>query len=381
MAGIYIHIPFCVAKCRYCDFVSFPCEKGEKTAYTNALIKEMEMNSAEYRGKVFNTVFIGGGTPSTLPQGEIGRIMAALKNAFAISETAEITIEANPGTLSHEKLEEYKFCGINRLSMGLQSAQPNILKALGRIHSAEDFATGMALAKQVGFANINADLMYGLPEQTAEDFLDSIRYAALNGVTHISAYSLIVEENTPLYFDINGGAVLLPGEDEAFEMYSKGKALLERLGYHRYEISNYAKNGFCSAHNINYWDNGEYLGLGLNSHSAMSKNGKWQRWANIADFDKYINAVNNGLLPTEGDVQHIDKNEEMFECVMLGLRKTEGINAAAFEKRFNQSIYDVFAKAIAKLDEDGLMVRYEAGIRLNDRGLDIENIALMPFMD
>lgn len=381
MAGLYIHIPFCVSKCRYCDFVSFPCEDNIKKQYVSALIKEAQLAAAQMPRIKYDSVFIGGGTPSTLELGEMLRLMHAVYENYDIAEDAEITIEANPGTVDAWKLAEYRSCGINRISFGLQSVNPHILKALGRIHTPDDFLRSVELAKAAGFANINADLMYGLPEQSTEDLLAAIAIAAGAGVTHISAYSLIVEESTPLYFDVNGGSVLLPGEDEAFEMYSKGKELLESLGFHRYEISNYAKDGYRSRHNLNYWDNGEYLGIGLNSHSAMRINGEWQRRANTAKLDDYIAAVNEGRLPLEAEPQLIDRAEEMFECVMLGLRKTEGISDAAFTLRFGESLFNAFAKAIKQLDKDGLLEITADGIRLNERGLDIENLALMPFME
>lgn len=381
MAGIYIHIPFCVSKCRYCDFVSFPCETDTKKRYVDALIREMAIAAKELPEKQYDTVFIGGGTPSTLELGEIMRIMAALHDNFSIAGDAEITIEANPGTLDAWKLAEYRECGINRLSMGLQSVNPHILKALGRIHTPDDLLNSMDMAKAAGFTNINADLMYGLPEQSTEDLLAAIAVAAGAGVTHISAYSLIVEENTPLYFDINGGSVLLPGEDEAFEMYEKGKEMLESLGFHRYEISNYAKEGYESRHNLNYWNNGEYVGLGLNSHSAMHTDGKWLRWANKSEFEAYLADIDEGKRPLADEPQTIERAEEMFECVMLGLRKTAGITNGEFEARFGESLFTTFSKAIAQLDENGLLIKTADGIRLNDRGLDIENLALMPFME
>lgn len=381
MAGIYIHIPFCVSKCRYCDFVSFPCETEAKKRYVDALIHEMAIAAKELPEKQYDTVFIGGGTPSTLELGEIMRIMAALHDNFSIAENAEITIEANPGTLDVWKLAEYRECGINRLSMGLQSVNPHILKALGRIHTPDDFLNSLNMAKAAGFTNINADLMYGLPEQSTEDLLAAIAVAAGAGVTHISAYSLIVEENTPLYFDINGGSVLLPGEDEAFEMYEKSKEMLESLGFHRYEISNYAKEGYESRHNLNYWNNGEYVGLGLNSHSAMYIGGKWLRWANKSEFEEYLADTDEGKRPLADEPQTIERAEEMFECVMLGLRKTAGITNGEFEARFGESLFTTFSKAIAQLDENGLLIKTADGIRLNDRGLDIENLALMPFME
>lgn len=381
MSGIYIHIPFCVSKCRYCDFVSFPCETEAKKRYVDALIHEMAIAAKELPEKQYDTMFIGGGTPSTLELGEIIRIMAALHDNFSIAEDAEITIEANPGTLDAWKLAEYRECGINRLSMGLQSVNPHILKALGRIHTPDDFLNSLNMAKAAGFTNINADLMYGLPEQSTEDLLAAIAVAAGAGVTHISAYSLIVEENTPLYFDINGGSVLLPGEDEAFEMYEKSKEMLESLGFHRYEISNYAKEGYESRHNLNYWNNGEYVGLGLNSHSAMHIGGKWLRWANKSKFEEYLADTDEGKRPLADEPQTIERAEEMFECVMLGLRKTAGITNGEFEARFGESLFTTFSKAIAQLDENGLLIKTADGIRLNDRGLDIENLTLMPFME
>lgn len=381
MAGIYIHIPFCISKCRYCDFVSFPCDVGTKRQYVSALIKEMAIAARETPNMRYDSVFIGGGTPSTLELGEVMRIMAALYDNFDIAENAEITIEANPGTVDEWKTEEYRESGINRLSMGLQSVAPRVLRAIGRIHTPDDFMKSMDIAKSVGFTNINADLMYGLPEQTRDDLLAAIAVAAGTGVTHISAYSLIVEENTPLYFDVNGGGTLLPDEDETFEMYTKGKELLEGLGFHRYEISNYAKDGYRSRHNLNYWNNGEYLGLGLNSHSAMRMGGKWLRWSNKTKLEEYISDIEENIRPIESDMQSIDRAEEMFECVMLGLRKTDGISNSEFESRFGQSLFDTFAKAIAQLDKNGILIRTSDGIRLNERGLDIENLALMPFMD
>ena len=352
-----------------------------KKRYVDALIREMTIAAKELPEKQYDTVFIGGGTPSTLELGEIMRIMAALHDNFSIAEDAEITIEANPGTLDAWKLAEYRECGINRLSMGLQSVNPHILRALGRIHTPDDFLNSMDMAKAAGFTNINADLMYGLPEQSMEDLLAAIAVAAGAGVTHISAYSLIVEENTPLYFDINGGSVLLPGEDEAFEMYEKGKEMLESLGFHRYEISNYAKEGYESRHNLNYWNNGEYVGLGLNSHSAMHIGRKWLRWANKSEFEAYLADIDEGKRPLADEPQTIERAEEMFECVMLGLRKTAGITNGEFEARFGESLFTTFSKAIAQLDENGLLIKTADGIRLNDRGLDIENLALMPFME
>ena len=291
MAGLYLHIPYCKSKCRYCDFVSFAdCESmGE---YCAALLKEMRLDAAALPKQAYDTVFFGGGTPSILPVGAVAMLMDALRASFEIMPDAEITIEANPGTLNGTKLREYRAAGINRLSMGLQSTNDALLGTIGRIHRYADFVQNYECARAAGFTNISADLMYGLPGQTVKDHLDAIETLYRLGLNHISAYSLIVEEGTPLYTDVTGGAESLPAEDDVYLMHRRGMEFLETLGYARYEISNYAKPGFASRHNLNYWENGVYLGLGLNSHSAMRINGSWMRFANTERLSDYIISCN-----------------------------------------------------------------------------------------
>ena len=379
MAGLYLHIPYCKSKCRYCDFVSFAdCESmGE---YCAALLKEMRLDAAALPKQAYDTVFFGGGTPSILPAGAVAMLMDALHASFEIMPDAEITIEANPGTLNETKLREYRAAGINRLSMGLQSTNDALLETIGRIHRYADFVQNYECARAAGFTNISADLMYGLPGQTVKDHLDAIETLCRLGLNHISAYSLIVEEGTPLYTDVTGGAESLPAEDDVYLMHRRGMEFLETLGYARYEISNYAKPGFASRHNLNYWENGVYLGLGLNSHSAMRINGSWMRFANTERLSDYIISCNQGIRPLASEPEVIPRAEEMFETVMLGLRKTEGISEAAFRLRFGKSIEDVYPEALKSLATRGCLVRDNGACRLTDEGLDFQNEALLAFL-
>lgn len=379
MAGLYLHIPYCKSKCRYCDFVSFAdCESmGE---YCAALLKEMRLDAAALPKQAYDTVFFGGGTPSILPAGAVAMLMDALHASFEIMPDAEITIEANPGTLNETKLREYRAAGINRLSMGLQSTNDALLETIGRIHRYADFVQNYECARAAGFTNISADLMYGLPGQTVKDHLDAIETLYRLGLNHISAYSLIVEEGTPLYTDVTGGAESLPAEDDVYLMHRRGMEFLETLGYARYEISNYAKPGFASRHNLNYWENGMYLGLGLNSHSAMRINGSWMRFANTERLSDYIVSCNQGIRPLASEPEVIPRAEEIFETVMLGLRKTDGISEAAFRLRFGKSIEDVYPEALKSLATRGWLVWDNGACRLTDEGLDFQNEALLAFL-
>ena len=379
MAGLYVHIPFCKAKCRYCDFVSFPdCESmGE---YCAALLKEMRLCAAALPRQTYDTVFFGGGTPSILPEGAISLLLQSLRDSFEIAPTAEITIEANPGTLDAAKLHEYKAAGINRLSMGLQSTNDVLLETIGRIHRCTDFVQNYESAREAGFGNISADLMYGLPGQTVKDHLDAIEMLYRLEIDHISAYSLIVEEGTPLYMDVTYGTESLPTEEDVYLMHRRGMEFLETLGYARYEISNYAKPGFASRHNLNYWENGQYLGLGLNSHSAMRVDGKWLRFANTARLQDYIRNCNLGQRPLAEAPQEIPRAEEMFETIMLGLRKTSGISEKAFRERFGEDAKAVYGAAFAKLKKRGWLLEEDGAFRLTEEGLDFQNEALLEFL-
>lgn len=378
MAGLYIHIPFCRKKCRYCDFVSFDNE-FDYAAYTAALISEMKLYKPLVDGKRFSTIFIGGGTPSIMPAELLGRIIDIARECFSFDDEIEFTIEANPESLTEEKLLNYRSFGINRLSIGLQSSDCAVLGAIGRVHDLNGFISAFKTARKAGFDNINVDLMHGLPKQTMESYLNSIKTAAELHAEHISSYSLILEEHTPMYQDVEQGRIILPDADETAEMEDEGFALLDKLGYQRYEISNFAKPGYECRHNLNYWDNGEYLGLGLNPHSALRLNGKWSRWANDAVLSVYVLKAANGMLPVETS-EIIERDDEMFETIMVGLRKIEGISRASFTERFGIDPVVHYAAAVSEATLEGNMIVTEDYMRLTRRGLDFQNEVLLKFM-
>lgn len=381
-AGVYIHIPFCIRKCLYCDFFSIPAEKDAVAAYTDALCLEMARMSELLPEREYDTVFIGGGTPSILTPDQITTIMRTLRTHFSVRKNAEITMECNPGTATEENLYGYHGAGINRLSVGLQSADDRLLKRIGRIHTAEMFFETVSAAQACGFDNISADIMHGLPGQTQEQYLETIRSAASAGVRHISSYSLILEEGTPLYDMVREGAVLLPDEETTADMEDGGTALLERLGFARYEISNYAKPGYQCRHNVNYWKNGEYAGFGPGAHSAMRRDG-WTRWNCPKDIPSYLSSIRKGGLPAY-QTERIGKQEEMFETIMTGLRLCEGIPFQDFRRRYGQGLPETYPEAIRELKKAGWLdgEAYVSGrLALNPRGMDLQNRALSLFLE
>lgn len=383
MAGLYIHIPYCVRKCAYCDFVSAPSPEGVPDAYIDALLGEARRAAEEWRGTVFGTVFIGGGTPTLLEPRQIMRLGEALPALFCFAENIEFTVECNPGTVNAEKLAAWKGIGVNRLSVGLQSSDDGLLCVIGRIHKKDDFVKTVALAKETGFSDINADIMYGLPGQMQEQYLETLRFAAEQGVTHVSAYSLILEEGTPLEKQVSRGEVILPDLDAVADMEDAGRNLLRELGYERYEVSNYAKDGHRCCHNVTYWENGEWLGLGAAAHSAKGLGRGRVRSANTEDIDAYVNGWSKGEPPTRTE-DHLTVEDEMFECVMLGLRMTEGIPLLGFEARFGKPLEAVYPGALAQLKRNGWLDEgaYAAGrFAMTERGLDFENAAVLLFMD
>lgn len=378
MAGIYLHIPFCVRKCAYCDFVSF-AEGCVPEGYVEALLTELELVA---RGggypAAFDTVFFGGGTPSLLSGAQMKTILDALRVHFAIRADSEISMECNPGTVSPEKLAAYRAAGINRLSIGLQSTHDVLLNEIGRIHHFAQFLETLSSARAAGFGNINVDLMHGLPNQTLEQYLDSLKTVCDLGVQHISAYSLILEEHTPLYFRVEKGEVALPDEDLVADMQDAGIEYLEQRGYHRYEISNFAQDGFECRHNRNYWDNGEYLGFGIAAHAAV-RQGRWTRFANVDSLDEYYRLLARGKRPLAETIR-LTQRDEMFECVMLGLRLVRGVDRARFFARFELDIAEAYPLAMEKLRKRGWVIETEQAIALNSKGLDLQNEALGFFM-
>lgn len=379
MPGLYVHIPFCIKKCRYCDFISFADRHGLE-GYFRALHKEIALAAPMASHIAFDTVFIGGGTPSISPAGEIEALLNAVRASFRIASGAEITLESNPGTLTREKLSEYRRAGVNRLSIGLQSADDDLLRRIGRIHTYRDFEASFYMAREAGFANINTDVMYGLPGQTQENFLCTLETLRGLAPEHISAYSLILEEGTPLYDDVMQGRESVPDEDAVADMQEAGQAFLAESGYIQYEISNYAKPGYECRHNVNYWENGEYLGIGAAAHGALRLGGQWTRRENSAELSEYFSQIAAGVLPA-ARMAAIEKSEEMFESVMLGLRMVKGLSMAAFERRYGIKFEDAYPAACRKLTERNWLTLSGGRAALTKHGLMLQNTALMEFME
>ena len=378
MAGIYLHIPFCVKKCDYCDFTSF-ANAGALDGYVEALLHEIELTArtGEYPAS-FDTIFFGGGTPSLLSGEQMQRIMDALKTHFPIAEQAECSMECNPGTASRESLAAYHAAGINRLSIGLQSADDALLQSVGRIHTFAQFLDTLNWACEAGFRNINADVMHGLPRQTQEQYLDTLKTVCDLELQHISSYALTLEEHTPLYARIADGRTTLPEEEAVADMQDAGIDYLESRGYHRYEISNFAREGYECRHNLTYWRNGEYIGLGIAAHSAVRQK-IWTRYANTTSLEEYSRLLQKGRLPRTETIR-LQSGEEMFESIMLGLRLTRGIDRAAFAARFGLDVVEAFPRAMESLRKRDWVSESADFVALNRRGLDMQNEALGFFM-
>ncbi len=376
MPGLYVHIPFCVRKCRYCDFVSFPDPDGIGD-YLAALETEIRMRPQEEAGmpETFDTVFLGGGTPSLLSGAQMERLMDRLRSSYRIRPDAEITVECNPGTADREKLAAYAGSGINRLSVGLQSASDALLARIGRIHRKADFLRCMEDAEAAGLVNRSADVMHGLPGQTLDDYLETLETAVGCGITHLSSYALILEEGTPLYADVRSGRETVPDEDETADMEDAGLELLERQGFERYEISNFARPGYACRHNIGYWENGPYLGLGIAAHSSLRRGGRMVRTANRKDRAGYLACLREGRLPFETE-EEIPAREEMLETVMVGLRMTAGISLAGFRERFGMDLMKAYPDSVRELARKGWARRTEKRFFLTKEGLDLQNRAL-----
>ena len=378
MAGLYLHIPFCVKKCDYCDFVSFPCNQAPEE-YSQALIRELALTAETgmFRDG-FQTVFFGGGTPSLLSGEQMQRVLDAARERFFINPDAEISMECNPGTVTSEKLAGYRKAGVNRLSIGLQAAQDSLLSSIGRIHTYAQFTHTLRLARDVGFANIGVDVMHGLPGQTERDYLETLRAVCDLGVQHVSSYALTLGEDTPLYDRVQTGETVLPDEDDVAQMQDAGIDYLESRGYRRYEISNFALDGFECRHNLNYWQNGEYAGLGVAAHSAVRLK-EWTRYSNEDTLKEYYRQIERGRRPVR-EVIRLYPADEMFECVMLGLRLTRGVDRAAFYARFGRDMAIVYPEAMERLRSRGWVEESETHIALNRRGLDLQNEALGYFL-
>lgn len=373
--ALYVHIPFCLKKCSYCDFISFPNKFDYVEKYTDALIKEIRLYSSVGKKFKLNTVFIGGGTPSSINSIYIEKIMDGIYKYFDTNELKEVTIETNPKTLDKEKLIRYRESGINRISMGVQTLNDNLLKILGRIHNTEDFYKNYDLVRNLGFNNVNLDLMFGLPFQTLEDVIYTLKEVIKLEPTHLSFYGLIVEKGTKFYDLNNRGKLNLPDEDLERAMYHKGVEYLVSNGYEHYEISNFAKKGYECKHNLFYWELKPYIGLGIGAHSNIFGKRYW----NFADIKKYISSLDNGSFPVSEE-EVIDKDMEMAEYCILGLRLIRGIDKKNFLDRFGIDIKEIYGKIIERHVKGGLLYENENRIYLTKRGLDLSNIVEVDFL-
>lgn len=372
--GIYVHIPFCAGKCFYCDFVSFAGKEKLILEYVKAVQKEIIKESKEHTSSKVTTIYIGGGTPSFIDSKYIVEIVSKIKDNYKVDPNAEITIEINPGTVSKEKLEDYIKCGINRVSIGLQSTDNKLLKQIGRIHTYEQFLVTYELARNVGFKNVNIDLMLALPNQTIEILEDSLNKVIGLEPEHISVYSLILEEGTKLYDLVESGETKLVDEDVERKMYWQVKNILEKNGYSHYEISNFAKMGYESKHNLNCWEQKEYLGIGAAAHSYYNK----KRYSNTDNIEEYIKNINEGKsIKTIHEVQTVE--DEQKEYMLLGLRKIEGVSISKFKEKFIQNPIYIFRKELNKLVEEELIEVDIDSIKLTNKGLDFANLVWEKF--
>ncbi len=357
---LYIHVPFCIKKCQYCDFLSAPSSKGERQEYAESLCRQIRTYGKLAKAYHVVSIFVGGGTPSILDKEELLGIFDAVRDTFTVDGDAEITIEVNPGTVTEEKLKAYLKAGINRLSIGLQSAENEELQVLGRIHTYEEFLSTYGLAREMGFGNINVDLMSAIPRQTVEGWERTLKKVLGLRPEHISAYSLIIEEGTPFFerYGKGGHVDELPSEEEERRMYWRTAKLLKDYGYCRYEISNYALPGYECRHNLGYWNRTEYLGIGTGAASLMDN----RRW-------------NYGEEPVGLSVR-----EQMEEFMFLGLRKMEGVSKAKFEESFGRGMEEVYGETLRRMYEMGLMEGVGEFVRLTERGIDVSNGVLCEFL-
>lgn len=406
---LYIHIPFCVKKCEYCDFLSFPADESTQNSYVEALLREIAYYGAKCRRYVVTTVYIGGGTPSWLREDAIEAIMGAVHREFRVMADAEISIECNPGTVTNHKFAVYRSVGINRISIGLQSACEEELKLLGRIHTFEQFLKTFELARQNGFDNINVDLMNSLPGQTAESFNNTLQQVLRLKPEHISAYSLIIEPGTPFYdlykFDAvkqQAGlkTIALPTENEVYNMTKLTEQQLKQAGYEHYEISNFAKPGFACRHNIGYWQRENYLGLGLGASSLMEN----IRYANVTDLYMYLEQtrmIREGYWENETEepyaagagriqrlpatnlhasAERVERKAQIEEFMFLGLRMIDGITREQFAESFGMPIEAVYQEVLQQLQEQNLLEKRAGRVYLTEQGQDVSNYVLAQFL-
>ena len=371
--GVYVHIPFCKKKCDYCDFISY-CNK-DNLIYDYVQAVKAEIQSQNIKPEI-TTIYIGGGTPSYIDSKYIIEILEKIKEKN-VSSNAEITIEVNPGTVTKEKLEDYIKSGINRISIGLQTTNDELLKQIGRIHNFTQFLETYKLAKKVGFKNINVDLMLGLPNQRIKDLKESLEQIIKLKPKHISVYSLIVEDGTPIANKIEKGEMQLPDEELERNMYWFVKNTLELNGFIHYEISNFAKKGYESKHNLNCWNQKEYIGIGASAHSYRDIT----RYSNTENIEEYIENVNNGNFNRNKIIHEIQKEDDAKkEFMLLGLRKIKGVDINEFKNKFGDNPIYLFRNELKKLTDERLLIIDDNNIRLTNKGLDLANLVWKEFI-
>ncbi len=365
MKGLYVHIPFCIKKCKYCDFNSFPFSQKDKDAYLDALFTQME----SYKGTQCDSVFIGGGTPTCLESCELEALTGHINKCFSLTDDCEFTVEANPGTIDSEKLDVLQRGGVNRLSVGVQSFNDEELKAIGRIHTSREAEDAIHLAH--GFKNVSLDLMSALPGQSMESFKKNLEKAVSLNPQHISCYSLIIEENTPLSCEYKKNLLTLPGEECERDMYEYACKMLEENGYFQYEISNFAKPGFRSRHNLKYWNCEEYIGVGLSAHSYTDG----RRFSCTDNFNDYI----SGKFLSDESVT-LSENDKMSEFMFMGLRKTDGVKKEEFRRRFSVNIENIFPDAVLKYKKMGMLIDENGSLRLSHKAISVSNRIMCEFI-
>ena len=373
--GLYVHIPFCVSKCSYCDFASIPANQKTINDYTKALCKEISMHKAAFSNDVFDTVFIGGGTPSCIPQDNLEQIISSIYDNFAL-DISEFTVEINPGTGDIRLFEMMKKLGVSRASVGLQCANDSVLQTIGRIHTTAQFEETIEMIKHAGIDNFSADIITGLPDETADDVIKSISLVHQLGAKHISMYTLKLEDGTPLKHDVEIGKVQLPTDEEEYEMSFAARKYLSKLGYMRYEISNFAQQGYESRHNLKYWQRLPYLGIGV---AAASMYGN-ARYLNTSSIKNYVEQIDLNKLPL---VEKTDlSNEEIaFEMIMLSTRLAEGMKYSDYNSFTGNNFAEKYSDILSELEEQRLIIPSATHFRLSQSGMDIQNTILLKFMD
>lgn len=371
--GIYIHIPFCARKCNYCDFLSAPETRETKERYLSLLDREMRLYKEIVSAREADTLFIGGGTPSFLETDLTDKLLCSVKKWIPSENLKEFTIECNPNSVTEEKLNLYKEAGVTRISLGMQSACDEELKKLGRLHSVKEFEKTYEMVRKHGFERVNIDVMAAIPGQTIESYKHTLEYVVGLSPEHISSYSLIIEEGTPFYEKYRENPPV--DEDTDRQMYDLTKEILGRHGYHRYEISNYAKEGQECIHNLKYWQGGDYLGLGLGAASCMEH----ERWSNVRGLTDYEDRICRGQKPVE-QTEELGEEEQKAEFMFLGLRCMEGVSAERFEKKFHQSVEERYGKVLHKYENMGLMRLVNGNWQLTEQGIDVSNHIFADFL-